>query len=340
MSRTRRHGRSARGDETTLATQELTSDVSSRRSLHNQKKTCASCGYPAAKIRKCTSPTSRYRAHPEGQTLTAHHSQLVREGEAQKGHRYRPHAVPQHSVEEVQERLPDRRPQGRSGRHGYPFCINGCYDGQGRGRWDGSFSASGVMGTGHFSDGPTFSLLHHKWHDFARDSVQRSKHRATGQEKRRNVWDQSHRFFLGKFRVKGRGRVSEGASATVKPAGSASSDQPESPASWRLGEPRRDSDYEGYHLYYWPRSNTLTPPSPPTWYKYSWFSVRAPPCVILTTPLTSLAAPVSSSRKLKTVSASCARLSANQACCFSSVVSCSLMSGSSAASVTMAACVF
>ncbi|KAH7628453.1 hypothetical protein B0T09DRAFT_267063 [Sordaria sp. MPI-SDFR-AT-0083] len=26
----------------------------SRRSLHNQKKVCASCGYPAAKTRKCT----------------------------------------------------------------------------------------------------------------------------------------------------------------------------------------------------------------------------------------------------------------------------------------------
>jgi hypothetical protein len=96
----------------------------------------------------------------------------------------------------------------------------------------------------------------------------------------------------------------------------------------------------GYRLYYWPRSKTLTPPSPPTWYKYSWALARAPRCVILMTPLTSLAVPVSSSRRLMTMSASCTRLSANQACCFSSVVSCSLMSGSSAANVMMAACVF
>ena len=28
-----------------------------RRSLHIQKHTCASCGYPAAKVRKCTFST-------------------------------------------------------------------------------------------------------------------------------------------------------------------------------------------------------------------------------------------------------------------------------------------
>jgi ribosomal protein L37E len=37
---------------------------SSRRSLHNQKKTCSSCGYPAAKIRKCTS-------QPPGEDFTS-----------------------------------------------------------------------------------------------------------------------------------------------------------------------------------------------------------------------------------------------------------------------------
>ncbi|KAI1484659.1 ribosomal protein L37e-domain-containing protein [Biscogniauxia mediterranea] len=32
-----------------------------RRSLHIQKHTCSSCGYPAAKTRKCTLPISHYR---------------------------------------------------------------------------------------------------------------------------------------------------------------------------------------------------------------------------------------------------------------------------------------
>lgn len=34
--------------------QEIDNRFTSRRSLHNQKKVCASCGYPAAKTRKCT----------------------------------------------------------------------------------------------------------------------------------------------------------------------------------------------------------------------------------------------------------------------------------------------
>ena len=41
--------------------------------------------------------------------------QLVREGEAQKGYWHRPHALPQHRREKVQERLPNRHPQGHAG---------------------------------------------------------------------------------------------------------------------------------------------------------------------------------------------------------------------------------
>lgn len=47
--------------------------------------------------------------------LTCRHKnrQLVREGQAQKDHRYRPHAIPLHHLPALQERLPDRHPQGR-----------------------------------------------------------------------------------------------------------------------------------------------------------------------------------------------------------------------------------
>lgn len=175
----------------------------SRRSLHNQKKTCASCGYPAAKIRKCTSSTFgalRLSRPPSERALLtrAQYRQLVREGEAQKGYRYRPHAVPQHRLEAFQERLPDRCPQGlRRPRH-FHCCIIWCYDGQERGRWDESFSASGVTGAGHFSDGPTrFSLQQHKWHGFAQDSVQWSLHPAKVMKNGVTFADQSHRFLSG-----------------------------------------------------------------------------------------------------------------------------------------------
>ena len=151
--------------------------------------------------------------------------------------------------------------------------------------------------------------------------------------------------FLGKFRVKGSSSSSGRGSPMVRSKHGRfelAQAYPSLQQAGGLGGQQGDSRLGGggYRLYYWPRSNTLTPPSPPTWYRYSWSSARVPWCVILMTPLTSLAAPVSSSRRLSRVSASCARLSANHACCFSSVVSCSLMSGSSAATVTMAACVF
>ncbi len=231
-------------DGTISTKQTLTTMVSnSRRSLHNQKKTCASCGYPAAKIRKCMFETPAgfgipREDGPEDDPLTGAHRQLVREGEAQKGYRYRPHEVPQHSVEEVQERLPDRHPQGRSGPRGFCFFIIGCHDGLGlgRGRWDGSFSASGVTGAGHFSDGPTrFSLLH-KWHDFARHSVQGSKHRAKVMKNGVTFGTNHTDSFLGKFRVKGsngskqREEVVDGAKQ-ARPT-RAGSGLPESPASW------------------------------------------------------------------------------------------------------------
>ncbi|KDN61717.1 hypothetical protein CSUB01_04418, partial [Colletotrichum sublineola] len=38
--------------------------------------------------------------------------QLVREGQAEKDRRHRPHALPQGRLPPLQERLPDRCPQG------------------------------------------------------------------------------------------------------------------------------------------------------------------------------------------------------------------------------------
>ncbi|KAB8203023.1 hypothetical protein BDV34DRAFT_199935 [Aspergillus parasiticus] len=40
--------------------------------------------------------------------------QLEREGQAPQDHRYRPHEAPQGGPPSLQERLPDRHPQGRS----------------------------------------------------------------------------------------------------------------------------------------------------------------------------------------------------------------------------------
>lgn len=97
---------------------------------------------------------------------------------------------------------------------------------------------------------------------------------------------------------------------------------------------------------YCPRSNTFTPPSPPTRYRYSPSSITLPspapppPRVILTTPLTSFAVPVSNNRKLSTASASCADDSTNAACSFSSVVACEATSGSSADTVRIVAWTF
>lgn len=94
-----------------------------RRSLHNQKKVCSSCGFPGAKTRKCTSNFETFSSSPYPdrerrgtELLTRRDSrQLVREGKAQKDHRHRPDAVPQHRREKVQERLPDWFPQGHTG---------------------------------------------------------------------------------------------------------------------------------------------------------------------------------------------------------------------------------
>lgn len=117
--------------------------------------------------------------------------------------------------------------------------------------------------------------------------------------------------------------------------------RPKPRAKGQQGGPMPGFDCRDDHFAYCPRSNTLTAPSPPEKYRYS---VSLPSNstwrrVILITPLTSFAAPVSSSLKLQSVSASCAKLRENQACCFSKGVVCSLMRGSSAAKVTMAACV-
>lgn len=55
--------------------------------------------------------------------------QLVREGEAQKGYRHRPHALPQHRREKVQERLPDWHPQGLAGTQ-HCHRMNGEWQGE------------------------------------------------------------------------------------------------------------------------------------------------------------------------------------------------------------------
>lgn len=47
-------------------------------------------------------------------TSSGKNRQLVREGQAQKDHRYRPHAISVHHLPTIQERLPDWHPQGRS----------------------------------------------------------------------------------------------------------------------------------------------------------------------------------------------------------------------------------
>lgn len=67
--------------------------------------------------------------------LTGNHRQLEREGQAEKDHRYRPHAIPQHRYPQVQERLPDRHPQGlarhqqRHGINGF-FLLGHCFEGR------------------------------------------------------------------------------------------------------------------------------------------------------------------------------------------------------------------
>jgi hypothetical protein len=50
----------------------------------------------------------RRRWHDHGQGLT-HGSQLGREGQAKEDHRYRPHAIPQDRLPQVQQRFPRRR---------------------------------------------------------------------------------------------------------------------------------------------------------------------------------------------------------------------------------------
>ena len=101
-------------------------DTIGRRSLHIQKKECSSCGFPAAKTRKCTclfyhpvldSPLQTGRRFIFVLTWFADGapqcSQLEREGQAEKDCRHRPHAHPQGHPPALQERLPDRRAQER-----------------------------------------------------------------------------------------------------------------------------------------------------------------------------------------------------------------------------------
>jgi hypothetical protein len=54
------------------------------------------------------------KKHSEDQVLTHNYRQLGREGQEEKDHWFRPHAVPEDRPPQVQQRLPDRYPQGRS----------------------------------------------------------------------------------------------------------------------------------------------------------------------------------------------------------------------------------
>jgi len=119
--------------------------------MHIQKHTCSSCGYPAAKTRKCKFSTHRisrkepqitpskiavlgHRQHSIQQNTSQHrlkartemhkrenktntisqNSPMGREGQAQKDHWIRPHANSQGHSQIVQERFPHWCPQGCS----------------------------------------------------------------------------------------------------------------------------------------------------------------------------------------------------------------------------------
>lgn len=105
-----------------LELSKLTNASIGRRSLSAQKKECAACGYPSAKIRKCTLNSRTHEAvfrlvpiFPPRDKFNWQNScyrQLEREGQAQKDCRHRPHALPQGCVAPFQEWLPDRPAQG------------------------------------------------------------------------------------------------------------------------------------------------------------------------------------------------------------------------------------
>ena len=62
-------------------------------------------------------PRVQTRAHTEPDKQLTQDSQLGREGQAKEDHRYRPHAIPQDRQPQVQQRIPNRYPQGRQGPH-------------------------------------------------------------------------------------------------------------------------------------------------------------------------------------------------------------------------------
>lgn len=77
----------------------------------------------------------------QGRVLTARQNrQLVREGQAQKDHRYRPHAIPLHHLPALQERLPDWHPQE------LPWSPEGIDDKPPRQRGEGSVNVSETCG--------------------------------------------------------------------------------------------------------------------------------------------------------------------------------------------------
>lgn len=75
------------------------------RSFHKQKKTCAQCGYPAAKIRKCGISPERWDGDEFWLTLSMASSQLVHQGQAPEDDRNRPDPAYAQLAEEVQERI-------------------------------------------------------------------------------------------------------------------------------------------------------------------------------------------------------------------------------------------
>jgi len=96
-----------------------------KRSLHVQKHTCASCGYPAAKTRKCMFspfleliyPTVEEAADNELKDMYWHdgNRQLEREGQEKKDHRFRTHSLPQDCRPQVCQRFPKWSTKGFPG---------------------------------------------------------------------------------------------------------------------------------------------------------------------------------------------------------------------------------
>ena len=100
-----------------------------RRSLHIQKHTCSSCGYPAAKIRQCKlrywDDWEVWEGFDSGRGLIRNR-QLGREGQEKKDYRYWTYATHERRSKTIQERLPNWRTKGCPWTF-YHFCMRDEY---------------------------------------------------------------------------------------------------------------------------------------------------------------------------------------------------------------------